>query len=247
MAKNKSEQNEKTSEQNLQEQVIEAAYDVLSAGRASGLFENLSPEELEKRVTEELRALKPQSKIEEIIKYEGVNFRPVIEKNARYDDSSKMLSIIYMQSFQHDYINDRTGEIKILPRFTYLSGILQIPKGTLHRWWQDRENILKKDSLLRREGLNIAVSNFMVGLLKMSNQVANLDYSTLIGSGEPRDMTNFIKLIDVIVSKIRLIQNLSTENVAHRHEHTGAVAYVLPDEKSQPPKKNIRNGVSTNE
>ena len=206
---------------------------LVKSGKQIGLFHHISPEMLANMDAEEIiAAIGAEEGIEEV-EVEGVK---IAVKVAQYGLSTKIMSLMYMQSTLRDFEHG-DGTITEVPEYSKLHPILGISRVTLKRWWDEREDIWKQNNLIKNEGLNIATTNLSMVVIKLSTALLSVDFLEMVKSDDPKVFYNMIKLMDVLFSKIRLVQNLSTENIAHRHSLTdGGVGYVLPAEKSVPPR-----------
>ena len=146
--------------------------------------------------------------------------------NKRWRVDEKQFALMFLEVFQDE--NDITGEF--IPKYTTVSKWLGIPRQTLTRWWKDREEIRAQHSTLMEQGLNYATSAMMVELIRMMQSLAKVDYDDFFES--PKGVNNFIGLMSMMINKVRLMQNMSTNNVAHEHRHRGGVQMILPDEEN---------------
>ena len=64
----------------------------------------------------------------------------------------------------------------------------------------------------------------------MMQSLAKVDYDDFFES--PKGVNNFIGLMSMMINKVRLMQNMSTNNVAHEHRHRGGVQMILPDDEN---------------
>jgi len=202
----------------------ESTVRLVKHGQEIGFYHQVSPEMLESMDAEE---------IIEVIATKS-------KGGVRYGLSTKIMSLMYMQSTLRDW-TDKAGT-RELPEYKRLEPLIGISRSTLSKWWERREDIWREDNLIKNEGLNIAMTNFSMVMIKMSTALLSVDFIKMVTSDDPKEMYNFIRLIDVLISKIRLVQNLSTENIAHRHTLSErGVGFVVPEERTEPPKKKDKN------
>ena len=99
-----------------------------------------------------------------------------------------------------------------------------VPRKTLTGWWKDKEHIMAQRASTLSHGMDYISTAMMVEMMRMTQAMANIDYSEMV-SGKPQDMHNFISLFNTLINKFRLMNNQSTNNVAHKHE----VELVVPE------------------
>ena len=64
----------------------------------------------------------------------------------------------------------------------------------------------------------------MVEMIRMTQALSTIDYAALV-NGKSNDLHNFISLFNTMINKFRLLNNQSTNNVAHQHQ----VEMVIPE------------------
>ena len=127
---------------------------------------------------------------------------------------------MFLEVFQRENAN---GDI--IPKYAWVSRMVGVPESTLRDWWKRRESIQAQHSALMDKGMQYISSSMMVELIKMMQSLSVLDYRDMMG--DSRDMKNLISLLNTMINKVRLLTNLSTNNVEHKHH--GGVEMILPD------------------
>jgi hypothetical protein len=145
----------------------------------------------------------------------------VAKKYTKYELDQKVLAILFMEAFQHEFNG------KIVPKFSYLSKLFGYPDRTLQDWWNQREKIVKQKNLILDKGFDYVQVKLMMTLMRMSESMTLVDFNKMV-QGNSNDFKNFIRLLETLINKIRLLNNLSTKNVEHQHHH-GGVQMILPD------------------
>ena len=116
----------------------------------------------------------------------------------RLDD--KMLVILFLEAFQRDMGGKMTPNYELVARwFGY-------PRQTIQGWWTNREVV------------HLRLSS---ELLRMTEVLSRKDYETMKDG-------DFVNLFNTLINKIRLMSNLSTNNVEHKHQ--GGVQLVMPED-----------------
>lgn len=140
--------------------------------------------------------------------------------NTKYRVDEKQFALMFLEVFQREA---DTGVIK--PKYSWVSRMIGVPETTLRRWWKNKESIKAQHSALMDKGMQYIASSMMVELIKMMQSLSTINYSDLMGNS--KDMKNMISLLNTMVNKVRLLTNLSTNNIEHKH-HAG-VEMILPD------------------
>jgi hypothetical protein len=142
-------------------------------------------------------------------------------KDGKYRIDEKHLALMFLEAFQRE--DKITGDL--LPLFTRVEQMVGVPKSTLRRWWEDKEHIMAQRASTLSHGMDYISTAMMVEMMRMTQALAGVDYTEMV-SGKPQDMHNFISLFNTMINKFRLLNNQSTNNVAHKHE---VVELVIPD------------------
>jgi len=146
---------------------------------------------------------------------------PMIKtKNGKYRIDEKHLGLMFLEAFQRE--DKITGDLK--PLYARVEQMLGVPRKTLTGWWKDKEHIMAQRASTLSHGMDYISTAMMVEMMRMTQAMANIDYSEMV-SGKPQDMHNFISLFNTLINKFRLMNNQSTNNVAHKHE----VELVVPE------------------
>jgi len=144
------------------------------------------------------------------------------KKWSKYRIDDKILAILFMEAFQQDHKG------KMTPKFAYVSKLFGYPNVTLQDWWSKRKDLLKQKNLVLDKGFDYVQVKLMMTLMRMSESMTKIAFDEMVKGG-PNDMKNFISMLNVVINKIRLMSNLSTNNVEHQHKHNGGVQMIIPD------------------
>jgi len=154
------------------------------------------------------------------------NVEPLYDiKQAEDRIDNKILCVMLMEGMQRDY----KGEF--LPNFTLAGKLVGRSKSYMYKLWQDKAEVLAQKNNLVNNGLQMVQVKLVINLLKMTHALDSVeDWSIFMDSAG--QFKNFIELFDKLLLRARLLGNMSTENVAHKHEHAhgGKVALVKTDD-----------------
>lgn len=142
-----------------------------------------------------------------------------IGKKGRYPLDEKILAIMFMEVFQHEW----RGEI--IPHYSMVSNMFGYSDVVLRNWWEKKNEITQQKNTMLDKGMKYVQVKMMNELIRMSSALSHIDYTKM--TEKPAQMKNFISLFNTLINKMRLMSNLSTENVAHAHK--GEVAMIIPD------------------
>ena len=142
------------------------------------------------------------------------------KKNGKYRIDEQHLALMFLEAFQ---IEDKiTGELN--PLFSRVEQMLDIPRTTLRGWWKRKDEIMAQQTTTINQGLNYISTGMMVEMIRMTQALSTIDYAALV-NGKSNDLHNFISLFNTMINKFRLLNNQSTNNVAHQHQ----VEMVIPE------------------
>jgi hypothetical protein len=142
------------------------------------------------------------------------------KKNGKYRIDEQHLALMFLEAFQKE--DKITGELN--PLFSRVEQMLDIPRTTLRGWWKRRDEIMAQQTTTINQGLNYISTGMMVEMIRMTQALSTIDYSALV-SGKSNDLHNFISLFNTLINKFRLLNNQSTNNVAHQHQ----VEMIIPE------------------
>lgn len=134
----------------------------------------------------------------------------------KYRIDEKHFALMFLETFQGENEN---GEI--VPKLSKVSRMLGIPRSTLAGWWRKRADLEAQQSALIQKGMRYVSTSLMVELIRMIQALSTVDYTAMLE--KPREMKNFITLMNTLMNKVRLFSDKSTQNVAHK------VALVVPE------------------
>lgn len=173
----------------------------------------------------ELGLLDDNDSVDEIVKsLENVEPLYNIDKTQDRIDN-KIFAIMLMEGM----IRERQGVL--LPNFSMAGKLIGRSRSYMHGLWQDRDEITAQKNTILNNGLKMVRVKMTMSLLKMTNALDRMtvdDWAKYFK--DPKDMRNFIDFYDKLIIRIRLLADLSTENVDHQHKHTGKVELVPTDQ-----------------
>ena len=133
----------------------------------------------------------------------------------RYRLDDKLLVILFLEAFQDDHNG------KMTPKYELVSRWFGYPSNTIKGWWASRDKIQKQKSAITDQVLEVVHLRLSSELLRMTETLSKKDYSAMKDN-------DFVNLFNTLINKIRLMSNLSTNNVEHKHQ--GGVQLVMPQE-----------------
>ena len=174
-----------------------------------GLLDNVDPE---KKPSEILNSIK-DAQIDEVVYGEQTILHQKGKGRYRLDD--KMLVILFLEAFQRDMGGKMTPNYELVARwFGY-------PRQTIQGWWTNRDKIQKQKSAINDQVMEVVHLRLSSELLRMTEVLSRKDYETMKDG-------DFVNLFNTLINKIRLMSNLSTNNVEHKHQ--GGVQLVMPQD-----------------
>lgn len=136
---------------------------------------------------------------------------------------NKILSVMLMEGMQREH----NGQV--IPNFTLAGKMVGRSKSYMYQLWQDRVEVLAQKNNILENGLKMVQVKLVINLMRMTHALDSVeDWTVFLQSAG--QFKNFIELFDKLLLRARLLGNLSTENVAHKHEHTGKVDLVQTDD-----------------
>ena len=200
-----------TSQKNRKDELEQDVKDLQSMGLLKGIDKDTKPEEV-------LSKIKKADKVDDAIEYSGGSAIEVKSKK-EHTIGEKVLAILYMEAFQREH----EGEMK--PRYILIGTWLRPNEpnhaNNLMRWWKDRDEILKQKNAIIEYTTNIVQLSVSTELIRMSEASHRIDYDSM----SHKDFTQHYAML---LNRHRLMSNLSTQNVEHKHE--GGVNLVMPKE-----------------
>ncbi len=174
-----------------------------------GLLDNIDSE---KKPSEVLNSIK-EVQMDEVVYDEQTILHQKSKGKYRLDD--KMLVILFLEAFQRDMGGKMTPNYELVARwFGY-------PRQTIQGWWANRDKIQKQKSAINDQVMEVVHLRLSSELLRMTEALSRKDYETMKDG-------DFVNLFNTLINKIRLMSNLSTNNVEHNHH--GGVQLVMPQE-----------------
>ena len=133
----------------------------------------------------------------------------------RYRLDDKLLVLLFLEAFQSEHKG------KMTPNFELVSRWFGYPSNTIKNWWASRDKIQKQKSAITDQVLEVVHLRLSSELLRMTETLSKKDYDAMKDN-------DFVNLFNTLINKIRLMSNLSTNNVEHKHN--GGVQLVMPKE-----------------
>ena len=196
-----------TSQKNREEELEQDVKDLQSVGLLQGVGND-------KPAGEILDDLIQAEEEDDVILYE--NDTPVSKLTRRgYKLDDKILAIMFMEAFQQDH----KGEMK--PKFAMVGRWFGYSRKNMMSWWEKRSEILKQKNAITEHAMNVVQLRLTTELLRMTDTLSRKNYDEMADK-------DFVMLLNTVINKVRLMTNLSTMNVEHRHN--GGVSLVMPKE-----------------
>ena len=175
-----------------------------------GLLDNVDPN---KKPSEVLNSIAEARDIDEVTYDE----QTILQRrgNGKYRLDDKLLVLLFLEAFQRE-LNG-----KMTPNFELVSRWFGYPRQTIQGWWEARDKIQKQKSAITDQVLEVVHLRLSSELLRMTEALSRKDYETMKDN-------DFVNLFNTLINKIRLMSNLSTNNVEHKHQ--GGVQLVMPKE-----------------
>ena len=149
---------------------------------------------------------------DDVILYE--NDTPVSKLTRRgYKLDDKILAIMFMEAFQQDH----KGEMK--PKFAMVGRWFGYSRKNMQSWWEKRKEILKQKNAITEHAMNVVQLRLTTELLRMTDTLSRKNYDEMADK-------DYVMLLNTVINKVRLMTNLSTQNVEHKHN--GGVSLVMP-------------------
>ena len=173
-----------------------------------GLLQNVENDKPAKEILEDIKLAEE----EDIILYD--NDAPVRKmRSGGYKLDDKVLAIMFMEAFQQEH----NGEMK--PKFAMVGRWFGYDRNNMIRWWEQRKEILKQKNAITEQAMNVVQLRLTTELLRMTDTLSRKNYDEMADK-------DFVALLNTVINKVRLMTNLSTQNVEHKHN--GGVSLVMP-------------------
>jgi hypothetical protein len=132
----------------------------------------------------------------------------------------KALAIVYCIAFTREYIDKKTKEVRMAPNFRHVGRLIGKDHHTVERWWNNKDKIKIEQSAFIRSSLSMVQLETAIALIRVINEINNRDLQSV----KNKDL---IFMFNSLAMQSRLMDGLSTQNVAHVHR--GAVQLVGPE------------------
>ena len=172
-----------------------------------GLLDNVDPEKKPSEVLNSIKDAQP-----DVVEYDEQTILHQKGKG-KYRLDDKMLVILFLEAFQRDMGG------KMTPNYELVSRWFGYPRQTIQGWWTNRDKIQKQKSAINDQVMEVVHLRLSSELLRMTEVLSRKDYETMKDG-------DFVNLFNTLINKIRLMSNLSTNNVEHKHQ--GGVQLVMP-------------------
>ena len=179
--------------------------------QAVGLLQGVGNDKPAKEILDDIIQAEEE---DDVILYE--NDAPVSKLSKRgYKLDDKILAILFMEAFQQEH----KGEMK--PKFAMVGRWFGYSRNNMMSWWENRNEILKQKTAITEQAMNVVQLRMTTELLRMTDTLSRKNYDEMADK-------DFIMLLNTVINKVRLMTNLSTQNVEHKHG--GGVNLVMPKE-----------------
>ena len=151
---------------------------------------------------------------DDVILYENnAPLEKLSRRGHKLDD--KILAIMFMETFQQEH----RGEMK--PKFAMVGRWFGYSRINMIKWWEQKNEILRQKNAITDHAMNVVQLRMTTELLRMTDTLSRKNYDEMADK-------DFVMLLNTVINKVRLMTNLSTQNVAHKHD--GGVSLVMPKE-----------------
>ena len=171
----------------------------------------LKDADAEKKPSEVLNSIK-EVQMDEVVYDDEQN---ILQQKGigRYRLDDKLLVLLFLEAFQSDFKG------KMTPNYELVSRWFGYPSNTIKNWWANRDKIQKQKSAITDQVMEVVHLRLSSELLRMTETLSKKDYDNMKDN-------DFVNLFNTLINKIRLMSNLSTNNVEHKHQ--GGVQLVMP-------------------
>ena len=171
----------------------------------------LKDADAEKKPSEVLNSIK-EVQMDEVVYDDEQN---ILQQKGigRYRLDFKLLVLLFLEAFQSDFKG------KMTPNYELVSRWFGYPSNTIKNWWANRDKIQKQKSAITDQVMEVVHLRLSSELLRMTETLSKKDYDNMKDN-------DFVNLFNTLINKIRLMSNLSTNNVEHKHQ--GGVQLVMP-------------------
>jgi len=124
-----------------------------------------------------------------------------------------------------------------VPNYKIVKMATGIGVEALKSFWRNKQKWIEYSSNFSNTALKVIKMNFVIGLLKGSTALLNIDYNRLAKSKDPRDHANLLKLTDGLANRIALADSLfnamEATDATEAIEGEAGVLPVAPQEITQ--------------
>ena len=128
-----------------------------------------------------------------------------------------------------------------VPRYNIVKMATGIGVRALKNFWANKQKWIEYSNNFSNTSLKVIKMNFVIGLLKASTALLNIDYNRLAKSKDSRDHANLIKLTDGLANRIALADSLfnamEATDASEAVEGEVGVRPVAPSEIEKPKKR----------
>ena len=149
---------------------------------------------------------------EDVVLYDNDDAPVRKMRSGGYKLDDKVLAIMFMEAFQQEH----NGEMK--PKFSMVGRWFGYDRNNMIRWWSQRKEILKQKNAITEQAMNVVQLRLTTELLRMTDTLSRKNYDEMADK-------DFVALLNTVINKVRLMTNLSTQNVEHKHN--GGVSLVM--------------------
>ena len=197
----------KVKKQALKEEVLAEEITQL---QSIGLLRDVDPE---KKPSEVLESIKDERT--DMVEYDNEQSLIAKRGKGKYRLDDKLLALLFLEVYQKDMGG------KMTPNYSLVSKWFDYPRQTLQGWWETREKIQQQTSSMNDKIMGVIRTRMGAELIRITESFARTDYDAMKDSDK-------IVLFNTLINKIRLMSNLSTNNVEHKHQ--GGVQLVMPQD-----------------
>lgn len=148
-------------------------------------------------------AISRQDTLANIVTEDNANDPLIKKEGGSYTMSDKNLCLIFLE------VSARQTDTGFTPHFELMSKTLGVPKQTLHHWWQNRKEIQKTAGQTVDLIPSVISQKLKFQVIKALEEVEKRGFDAFSNQ-------DLIKFIKEAIQISRLLDNLSTSNIAVR-------------------------------
>jgi len=133
----------------------------------------------------------------------------------------KILAVMLCEYYTREFTPKKAvGVIKQAPNFGKVATMLNVRRNQVMSWYEKREELNMEKEKFVSDGLRYTQIKMVSELMRVTEELSKRDYTKL-------KIKDLIFVMTEILARVRLLENKSTENIAHSVSHHG-VSLIPP-------------------